>query len=405
MVNNNIHYDFFALAEVRNAGQLKSFEKTHQIIFNSTPSLTNGVALLLRPSILQICDPYLSIDGTIIGTVSKDGVPFVLAVTYLHASDNKTEKLGLILNAIHNMCLPYVSPQILLLGDFNLDSIEKVRSILNREATITSLLKLKVENNYSSPLGNLDTRSGLNNKRQMITSRLDYCISNLNAFISLRFHPDISDHCLFLIESEIQPLRHRKLRLYKRQKITQNILSKPGWTINDSIQNVRTNIGYYTKVLKLTPTNLNINILNLDLPSDVSSSIKIWLDQYRILARDIISMRFSQFQGRAFKLIRRLTKYHNYMKRDGSIATVVRSGDLIEADEDKAHQMIMDTFRVREEHLFNKFLPTPLKTPKILPKLSPSQISSLIAKISKGKALSVLPSLTRFSTLRKIHEP
>jgi len=211
-------------------------------------------------------------------------------------------------------------------GDLNLNSPEKLNSVLDRESTITSLFKLRVENNYVSPIGSLNTRWGFNNKHQIVSS-LDYCITSLNAFIALKFYPEISDYCLFLIESEIRLLRRPKLRLYKRQRIINSILFKPGWTINDSLQNVRSNIDYYTKTLE--PISPEINLLDLDLPDDVSSSIKAWLDNYRILARNIIKLKFSQFLGRTFKLIRKLTKYHNYMKRDGSIATVVRSGDLI----------------------------------------------------------------------------
>ena len=108
---NNINYDFIALTEVRCREQLKPFEMSHQIIFNEPSSLTNGVALLLKPSLLQVCDPFLSIEGTVIATAAKYGVPFILIVTYLHASVNKSEQLKFILSNIQNISLPFLSPK------------------------------------------------------------------------------------------------------------------------------------------------------------------------------------------------------------------------------------------------------------------------------------------------------
>jgi len=204
---------------------------------------------------------------------------------------------------------------------------------LDNEAFTSSFLKLRMQNNYSSPLGGLNTRIGFNKYGKQVISRLDYCISNLNAFIDLRFHPGISDHCLFLIKSEIHLSRRRKLRLYKRKKIIESITMKSNWTINDSLAIIRSNLDSYTKVFK--PKVYDSNFLDLKLPDDISESIKSWIDQYRILARDIIKMRFYMDQGKAFQLMKKITKYHNFMKRDGSIATVVKHGNMIEADEEK----------------------------------------------------------------------
>ena len=89
---------------------------------------------------------------------------------------------------------------------------------MEKEAFISSLLKLKVQDNYYSPLGELNTRRGLNRKSQQVTSRLDYCLSNLNTSIALKFHHDISDHCLFLIESEICLSRRKKTAIIQKEK-------------------------------------------------------------------------------------------------------------------------------------------------------------------------------------------
>ena len=79
------------------------------------------------------------------------------------------------------------------------------------------------------------------------------------------------------------------------------------------------------------------------------------------------------------------------MKRDGSIAFVVKSGNIVEADEERAQKLIVDVFRDREKQLLKTFHTVPLESPSPLSRLSPEEISRLISTISKGKALSYLP--------------
>jgi len=58
------------------------------------------------------------------------------------------------------------------------------------------------------------------------------------------------------------------------------------------------------------------------------------------------------------------------MKRDGSIATVVKQ--------------IIDVFRERENYLLKNFQPQPLRTPNVLPRLPPEKLSKLIETITKA---------------------
>jgi len=391
---NHQFTDLIALSEVKQTKPLESFRKTHSIAHNIKIEGRGGVATLARSKLLEV-NSYSAIQDALIQTWESRGTTIITAIAYLSSSHtlNVTDRKHRLRNIIEQIDVQaenYEDPSIILTGDFNLE-LEHVKEVLQDTSTIIYKDGLKMCDNYSSPLGSLFTRTGINKNGQVVTSRIDYIITNTNSYIQTSFHREISDHILFLINLTPKTTKRRRVLLYHRSNIFKELIRNRNNTLSDMLDYLRNNLHNfvkYTDNLTLTKDEIDFNI-----PTDILKLIKEWIEDFKVFSKEISEKRFSIEQGTAFRTLKNITKYDQFMKRDGSIITSIRMNDeTITSDPSKVNRALLDVLRDNEQFLDT--INTPLNLRQILPRLPPidtKNLTLLMEEISSHKAMTSFP--------------
>lgn len=385
------HPDIIAFSEIRSSQSLNHWEKTYTITHNLTETGEGGVAMLISKAchIIQLND---TIDDIIIATIEKSGNTFIAAVTYLHSKTNKQDKLDQLLNAVHNQSFNYKNPTIFIVGDFNIPNQESFKNMLEKHEFITSFNQLRIIDDYNAPpeFKPNFTRKGVNKNKQIVYSRLDYLITNSNPTVKLSHHPIISDHCIFAIQANINTPIIRKISNYNRKQLTKDTSSLENLTLHHLIDFVRENKHHY--LIQRKVEKIQQDLSNFTLPQDVNKQVKEWCEGFRSFAKDLTKLRFSRMQGLAFKIIRQITKYDQFLKRDGSVISIIKLSDgSIITKEEEVNQALITVLQKRENELKKNYGEHTREVPFPLPPLRIRLIKELIERIPKKKALTSFP--------------
>lgn len=383
--------DVLALTEVKDSDALALWSRTHTVVSNVRSTLKGGVAAIISKE-CSIIRSFTEIEDLIVLTLEKQGAVFVISIVYIHSETNRGDRLSQILEATHAEAFNYVGTGIIICGDFNTPKEETVQQALLHNEHIVSYNNLKLINKYEPPKGfePLNTRKGINNKGEIVFSRLDYIITNLDALVTLKYQEELSDHCLFTIQSTIRKPKIRRLVTYNRLAITNDVTAMKDLTVQDLCTYVRDQKHKYKVQRDVSKVQLDLS--KLELPEDVDRRKEIWIRHFQSFAKNIAELRFSKRQGYAFKVIRQITKYDQYMKRDGSVISVIKTEDgAIINDEKEVHRLLMGVLKSREETLLKTHGSFVVNTPNSLEPLDTEAIKALIGRVSKGKALTDFP--------------
>lgn len=383
--------DIISFAEVRNPIHLKAWSKTHTIIQNTPKTHKGGVSIIISKS-SNIIKMNKDLEDLIILSAEKHGTTYIVAVAYLKEGINKASRLAQIINLIHIEAFNYVSPSIFLCGDFNMPKEQTFLRAFNKEEFYIGFNKLKIIEDYELPteFEPRYTRKGKNRNNETIYSRLDYLITNTNPTVKLTYHPNISDHCMFAIQAPLQNARIRKIQLYNRKKLTEDLLNIPNITLKNLIDHVTLYKHKYSVQRRVEKVQMDLS--NFNLPEDLNGRVLVWSHNFQKFAKDIAELRFSPMQGYAFKIIRQITKYDCFLKRDGSIITVLKlqCGRII-TYEHEVNRLLLKVLTDREQYLLRVHGNFSLDPPPALPPLTNQQISSLISRLATKKALTDFP--------------
>jgi len=98
-------------------------------------------------------------------------------------------------------------------------------------------------------------------------------------------------------------------------------------------------------------TKLTQDLHELSIPKDLNKLTSEWLSQFSLFASEIAQLRFTPMQGYAFKIIRRITKYDQFLKRDGSVISVLKEDGKIITDEHSVHALLINYLAARDQSL------------------------------------------------------
>ncbi len=201
----------------------------------------------------------------------------------------------------------------------------------------------------------------------------------------------ITDHLIFAIQIPINKPIIRKIRTHNRLKLTKDILELENCTLTEILDYIKEYSKKYLVERKANKIQLDLN--NFKLPADINNQVKIWNRNFQTFAKDIINLRFSPLQGYAFRVIKQLTKYDHYIKRDGSVITIIKKEDgTIITQENEVNCILIDTLKKREQELTKNHRVIVIKKPEALDNLDTDQILSFSARISSKKSTNTIPS-------------
>lgn len=319
MSTTQIQTHALVLNEVKTDKGLNLYQKTHHIYASLPEPGKAGAAIIVHKDVAVI-NSNTDINDTVILTLEKQGAVLILATSYFSQRiDSKKDKLKQILQLISHEAIKYQSPTILLYGDLN-SNINNIMKYLNELEFLKESLKLKIYENYNTPSSfpSLMTRYGRNKNMQITYSRLDYIITNANPNVMTQYRTQISDHLIFTISLELEASRPRKLTVINRHKLLEELKLIPE---DRDIEHILAYIKTYSKDFTRTCTldKLDRNLNEFQLPHDSKHAIKEWIEQFNHFAQQVSRLRFTAFQGKAFEILRQVTKYDQFLKRDGSI--------------------------------------------------------------------------------------
>ena len=401
--------------EVKTAKDNNFFNrKGFNITKNLSTSNIKGGAFIAVKNELVIEKEYAAPQDVVILRINYLGTKILVAAVYINPELKKNLQLKATLQTIDEIASTYDELPILVYGDLNLP-LSQVQKILNSFTNLTIKLKLRINSNYTGPFDeSLHTRGGLNNKGKFVTSRLDYVITNVATDMKVLKQP-FYDHCFFIIFLKNDSLKTSRKVIKSPNKANMSLF------LLERVNTIITKEGilqtsHFSKLMEdlLSNNNLFYNhkpardmchkkILDLNLLSEQDIIYK-WTDGFNTFANEVISLRFSPLQRRAFSLLRVATKYNTFAKRDGSIisCTINKQGEIISSRQELASELI--GFLRNNDTLALNTIDEALKTsnPLInlncesqqlcsLPLLNDGEIGELIEKLSRGKALAFLP--------------
>ena len=160
--------------------------------------------------------------------------------------------------------------------------------------------------------------------------------------------------------------------------------------ISEILEFIRSYKQEFVKNIKLSKFEQGID--EFKIPSDSNSLIRDWLENFINFASQVACLRFTSFQGKAFQIIRTITKYDQFLKRDGSIITVIKdSNGTIVTNPSNVQENLIQYLRSRDENLTKDHPPEPLISFPFLPPISDQELIDLVENISSHKALSPFP--------------
>ena len=235
------------------------------------------------------------------------------------------------------------------------------------------------------------TQVGWNKHGEKIYSQLDYIITNVTPNISTQYNQGISDHIIFKAAIELRVSKPKIITVCNRQNLFNELRLLPeSDSISDTLSYIRTYIKDFCAEIRLDRIENNID--EFQIPPDSSTLIKEWIEDFRRFAQQASELRFTEFQGKAFKILRSVTKYDQHMKRDGSIISVIRDADgRVITQETEVHRLLIEYLKTLDhkvtlEHPAEDLLPFPA-----LPPISRKELSDLVSKMPRAKALTSFP--------------
>ena len=309
------------------------------------------------------------------------------------------------MNEIHDQASNFQNPTIYLYGDFN-EYEKTLESWVKKNEQLLSLNRLSIFDDYEHPFEYL---KGLNHISPLVTrqdihhlgaSRIDYILSN-SRLQAKTCNWMGYDHATFIIKMPILKTKHRKVTVSKRATILSDLSSIGKRSLQDYVNLIRDNLNEYH--FKMNTVRGMTDSFGLDMKQDANTAVTSWIKKFSLFASMTSLMRFSIYQGEAFKILRKVTKYDQFLKRDGSIVSTIRSnsGPLI-TDQEIVEQTLITSLRERDDALVLNSCHPILRTASPLPPLSHSEITNLISRLSRHKSLSEFPFPDEF--LHKLSE-
>ena len=335
--------------------------------------------------------------------ISIDGAQIIIGNIYLHQEEKKKEKLDLYLSMIEEIATPFDKIPILLYGDFNLNA-QTVWKSLENSKLLWHKYGLRIHEDYKSPFDSNKaqeskaTRMGMNNQNQIAYSRIDFIITNIPLTSEWSHNILFSDHAVTLIRIDrktlgcIRKIKEIPMRKTLTKLIVNQITTEPTQKkFCQLLQYLEKNNEIYLKKENNVKQSLNeeLDIQNID----PSSLAKQWLEDFNTFSENIIKMRFSPQQNRAFKLIKAVTKYHQMAKKDGSIITFVKLGNNIITDSLSVADLLISHIKQNDLEMINRLGNYEVDKPSKLQDLGDIEIRNLITRMAKNKAIPIYSSL------------
>ena len=412
--------DVICLTEVRTAKHLKPLTNGFDIVHLMDPNRYGaGAVCMIKKNIVRDSRLKLVDHNSIILVIYPAGMPMVLACFYAE-NEGKNARSQVFLEMVASVASQLDDVPICIVGDFNI-----------KESSMTSMLKENWELHVhrgvhiidpewdtwkiiqeGSAIGSKYTKFA-SWKRKNKFSRIDYVLSNVSA--RAKTFEGISDHLTFIVDLPLEERgRIPRKKIVKVGKIMED-LSKLA-TSEDILGNedldgpiVRilkhltdNKSSYMAEALPLSKLFDEIN----DLPAPVDTEeILEWLQNFKDVVRGVSLLRFSNDSGKAFDLIRRMTKYNTFLKRDGSIITALKDFDgSIVTNPLVVSKKLVDSLKTGEDsskklHIpsesFQKHVSLELNEEIILPDLEIQDLESLLKGLKSGKCTltSTIPDL------------
>jgi len=132
-----------------------------------------------------------------------------------------------------------------------------------------------------------------------------------------------------------------------------------------------------------------LSLRNCDLGEEDDSLTKAIKDYWKEKAIDCETMLGTNRLKEAFSFLRKVYKYHEFNRRDGSIIDKIRRDDgTVTYEEEEVHKLLIENLKNTQlkenEPIYKEPLPFP-----VLPILDQQEMVDIVSKISHGKALSV----------------
>ncbi len=382
--------DVSIYVESRIDPSLTSLSKYKQIFHSNSEQGRGGTTIVLKKDI-GVSFSETEIPDTVVLVIHRDRAVVILAGTYLsHRCSDKSQTIAQILDVIDRLAGRFNHPTVLLFGDFNMNE-RTVNQVVERHSHLLARLDLKFAENYKSPSGfpPLTTRRGINRHNETVYSRLDYIMTNGSCQVSTEFVEDVSDHILFNLDLELQDSSVKRVLNTDRNKINREIIALEKEDITSVLAFIKHNIHTYKNFKK--PKSVVQSQLGFVIPAQRDRLLKEWIDSYFTFAQSAASLRFTTFQGFAFRVIRSVTKYDQFQKRDGSIIKAVKddNGDIIN-DPGCVSKALIDHLR-NDDDRFSDRRYCLWKTLPLLPKLTEPELLTILQRVSVHKALTDFP--------------
>lgn len=382
--------DVYIYTETRQDPTDDYLKKYKQIFHSSTEEGKGGTTVLVSNKIPVIYSET-KIPDTVMVVLQKGNANIILTGTYLsHRLKDKYQKLALILEMISKLAERYSKPTVLLFGDLNMYE-QTVRNNLQKQNHLLAKLELRIVDNYASPpnFPPLTTRKGTNKHNEPVYNRLDYIITNGDCIVRTEYAERLSDHIFFNLKLDLKQSSVRRVQSTDRNKLNRELATLMMEDISSVLSFIKDNLHTYRKSRTCKPYGQDPIIFHIS--QDYKRLIKEWMNDYRSFAKSTTDLRFSTFQGLAFRLLRSITKYDQLQKRDGSVINAIKdeNGNTI-TDPNIVSKALIDHLRQNDSRFLDRkyndwnYLPT-------LPKPTLSELSRILSKINQHKALTKFP--------------
>ncbi len=225
-------------------------------------------------------------------------------------------------------------------------------------------------------------------------SRLYYVLTNASSNLLTEFSEEISDHIFFNASIQLTQSDVRRVPSVGKKEILREITSLVEEDISSILSFLRNNLNSYIK--KRIPKFFAPDPLEFKVPNDAQRLLEDWTKDYLNFAKSACQLRFSSFQGLDFKILRRVTKYDQFYKRDGSIISVLKdqSGNTI-TNPVLVSKCIVDHLQSEDNKFQGRTYIDWTKPPALL-RPSDEQIRKFLKKVSLHEALTSFPMLDEF---------
>lgn len=235
----------------------------------------------------------------------------------------------------------------------------------------------------------LTTRIGTNKLNQVVYSRLDYILTNSDCIIDTEFVENMSDHIFFNLTLDLKHSSVRRVLGIDRNQINREISTFVNEDITSILAYVRDNMKLFRKVV--IPKPLHSSSLNFQIVSNQKRLLSDWINDYLTFAKSVTNLRFSVFQGLAFRMLRSVTKYDQFHKRDGSIIKVIKdNNNQIITDSNMVSKSLISHLRQNDNRFSGRSYRVWNALPS-LPELTTEELKRILSRVSPHKALTNFP--------------